>query len=73
MRSPISRLSLKICLEAKSVEMEAKTKRLCNWLYVIVNPTSYEDLQTVPGMAEPCVTFLEACLLQGLLKDDNEW
>jgi hypothetical protein len=42
-------------------------------LAAIKGATSFQDLQTVPGMAEPCATFHEACLRRGLLEDDNEW
>ena len=37
--------------------------------------TSFEDLRTFRGgpQAHVCATFREACILRGLLEDDNEW
>ncbi len=42
-------------------------------LAAIKGATSFQDLRTVPGMAESCATFHEACLRRGLLEDDNKW
>ncbi len=42
-------------------------------LAAVKGATSFQDLRTVPGIAEPCATFHEACLQRGLLEDDNEW
>jgi hypothetical protein len=46
---------------------------VCTLLTAVKGAISFQDLQTVPGAAEPCATFHEACLRQGLLEDDNEW
>ena len=40
-------------------------------LMVIKGLTSFEDLRTMDGVL--CESFHEACLKQGLLKDDGEW
>jgi len=65
--------------------MEAQTERVCSHpasgehfyirtlLAAVKGTTSFQDLRTVPGMAEPCATFHKACLRRGLLEDDNEW
>ena len=42
-------------------------------LTVVPGPTSFVDLRTVPGIAEPFPTFYGACLEHGLLRDDGEW
>ena len=40
-------------------------------LYTVRGPTSFEALRTVNGRI--CATFREACLLYGLLEDDQQW
>ncbi|CAF5189161.1 unnamed protein product, partial [Rotaria magnacalcarata] len=40
-------------------------------LHVVRGPTSFEALRTVNGQI--CATFREACQLQGLLEDDQQW
>ena len=40
-------------------------------LHFVRGPTSYEYLKTVDGRV--CETFQEACVLHGLLEDDNHW
>ena len=46
---------------------------LCTLLTVVKGPKSFEDLQRVPGHAEPLPTFYAACLACGLLEDDGEF
>src|SRR5258708_29858268 len=40
-------------------------------LTVVKGATSFEDLRTFQRILHP--TFREACIAQGLLKDDNDW
>src|SRR6266498_4237833 len=36
-RVAVSRLSLKVCLEENTAQMETKAERLCNWSYVLLS------------------------------------
>ena len=38
-------------------------------LTVVQGPTSFEDLLHVSGHPQPCQTYHDACILQGLLED----
>ena len=42
-------------------------------LTVVKGPKSFEDLQRVPGHAEPLLTFYAACLACSLLEDNGEY
>ena len=46
---------------------------LCTLLTVVKGSKSFEDLQRVPGHAEPLPTFHAACLACSLLEDDGEY